>query len=66
MSFAVGDVVELSPSAKIHNAEPEKYKRGVVTSALYSWGIYEVKWNGVDHPIGMCSDEIQRVSNAAL
>ena len=66
MSFAVGDVVELSPSAKIHNAEPEKYERGIVTDDRGYWGVYDVKWNGVDHPIGMCSDEIQRVSDAAL
>lgn len=66
MRFSNGDAVTLTPRVKAVCVEPEKYERGVVTSALYSWGIYEVKWNGIDHPIGMCSDEIQRISNAAL
>lgn len=61
MNFMVGDVVELSPSAKMHNVEPEKYRRGVVTNALGSWGIYDVKWNGIDHPIGMRADEIELI-----
>lgn len=58
MYFAAGDVVELTPSARAVNVSPEKYKRGVVTNALGSWDIYDVKWNGIDHPIGMRSDEI--------
>lgn len=65
MGFMAGDVVELSPSAKMHNVEPEKYRRGVVTNALGSWGIYDVKWNGIDHPIGMRHDEIVLVKDGA-
>lgn len=61
MSFMAGDVVELSPSAKAVNVRPECYERGVVTNALGSWGVYDVKWNGVDHPIGMRADEIQLI-----
>ncbi len=58
MNFMAGDVVELSPSAKAVNVRPECYERGVVTNALGLWGVYDVKWNGIDHPIGMRSDEI--------
>lgn len=58
MNFMAGDVVELAPSVKAVAVEPWKYERGVVTNALGSWGIYDVKWNGIDHPIGMRSDEI--------
>lgn len=66
MFFAAGDVVELTPSCRAVNATPEKYERGIVTDDRGYWGVYDVKWNGVDHPIGMRSDEIQRVSDAAL
>lgn len=66
MRFYNGDVVELTPSCRAVNANPEKYERGIVTDDRGYWGVYEVQWNGIDHPIGMRSDEIQRVSNAAL
>lgn len=63
MFFATGDVVELSQSAKAVNVRPEFYERGVVTNAIGSWGIYDVKWNGIDHPIGMRADEIVLVKD---
>lgn len=66
MRFSKGDVVTLAPIAKAVCVEPEKYERGIVTDDSGSWNIYDVKWNGIDHPIGMRADEIQRVSNAAL
>lgn len=58
MSFSLGDVVELTPSAKVANVEPGKYERGVVVDPSGVWNIYGVKWNGIDHPIGMRADEI--------
>lgn len=66
MRFSNGDVVTLMPRVKAVCVEPEKYGRGIVTDDSGSWNIYEVKWNGIDYPIGMRSDEIQRVSDAAL
>lgn len=61
MSFALGDVVTLTPSVKAVCVEPEKYKRGVVTDASGIWNIYDVQWNGIDHPIGMRADEIMAI-----
>ena len=66
MRFSNGDAVTLTPRVKAVCVEPEKYERGVVTDDSGSWNIYDVKWNGVDHPIGMRSDEIQRIPNATL
>lgn len=61
MRFSKGDVVTLTPRVKAVNVEPERYERGVVTDASGIWNIYDVKWNGVDHPIGMRADEIQLI-----
>ena len=61
MRFSNGDVVTLTPRAKAVNVEPEKYEQGIVTDDSGSWNIYEVKWNGIDHPIGMRADEIELI-----
>ena len=66
MRFSIGDVVTLTPRAKAVCVEPEKYECGMVTDDSGIWNIYDVKWNGIDHSIGMRADEIERVSNAAL
>ena len=58
MYFCKGDVVTLTPGVKAVCVEPDKYKRGVVTDASGIWNIYDVQWNGIDHPIGMRADEI--------
>ncbi len=59
-SFSVGDKVTLTESARRQNVAPEKYQIGVIT-AVGSWNIDDVKWNGIDRPIGMRGDEIQGV-----
>ena len=61
MRFSNGDVVTLTQSLKVVCVEPEKYERGVVTDDSGSWSIYEVKWNGIDHPIAMRGDEIELI-----
>lgn len=61
MRFSNGDVVTLTPRVKAVCVEPEKYERGVVTDDSGIWNIYDVKWNGIDHPIGMRADEIQLI-----
>ena len=61
MRFSKGDVVTLTPRVKAVNVEPEKYERGIVTDDSGIWNIYDVKWNGIDHSIGMRADEIMLV-----
>ena len=61
MRFSNGDVVTLMPRVKAVCVEPEKYERGIVTDDRGYWGVYDVKWNGVDHPIGMRADEIELI-----
>lgn len=57
-TFSVGDLVELTAECRVQCREPERYKVGLV-SAIGSYGIVDVRWNGIDHSIGMRSDEIQ-------
>lgn len=61
MRFALGDAVQLTSIVKAVCVEPEKYGRGVVTNDSGIWNIYDVKWNGEDHPIGMRADEIELI-----
>lgn len=61
MRFSNGDEVRLTSRVKAVCVEPEKYVRGVVTDDTGSWNIYEVKWNGIGHPIGMRADEIELI-----
>lgn len=60
--FAIGDMVELNTLLQRSCTEPERYKVGVITR-VGAWNIYDVKWNGVDRPIGMRGDEIQEYKN---
>lgn len=53
----IGDKVTLTPVMRRAATEPEKYEVGTIVR-LGSWGIVDVLWNGIDHPIGMRSDEI--------
>lgn len=53
----IGDKVTLTSAMKQAATEPEKYEVGTIVR-LGSWGIVDVLWNGIDHPIGMRSDEI--------
>ena len=53
----IGDKVTLTPAMKRAAVQPEKYEVGVIVR-LGSWGIVDVLWNGIDHPIGVRSDEI--------
>lgn len=53
----IGDKVTLTPAMRRVATEPEKYEVGSIVR-LGSWGIVDVLWNGIDHPIGMRSDEI--------
>lgn len=64
-TFSVGDLVELTASCKAQCSEPERYSVGLVTGTG-SWGIVDVRWNGIDHAIGMRSDEIQLVESEVL
>lgn len=61
-SFSVGDLVELTASCKAQCVEPERYSVGLVRGTG-SCGIVDVRWNGIDHAIGMCSDEIQLIES---
>lgn len=65
MRFALGDAVRLTPTVKAVCLEPKKYELGIVTDDSGSWNIYSVKWNGIDHPIGMRADEIVLVKDGA-
>ena len=60
MKFKIGDKVTLTDVMKNAAVEPEKYQEGTVTN-VGSWGIVEVMWNGLDHPISVREDEIRRV-----
>lgn len=53
----IGDKVTLTPAMRRAATEPEKYEVGTIVR-LGSWGIVDVLWNGIDHPIGMRNDEI--------
>ncbi len=53
----IGDKVTLTPAMKRAAEEPEKYEVGIIVE-LGSGGIVDVLWNGIDHPIGVRSDEI--------
>ena len=53
----IGDKVTLTPVMRRAATEPEKYEVGTIVR-LGSWGIVDVLWNGIDHHIGMRSDEI--------
>ena len=55
--FAVGDKVTLTESMRKAATEPYRYRLGTVTR-IGSWNVYDVKWNGLPHPIGMRGDEI--------
>lgn len=57
-TFSVGDLVELTAECKAQCSEPERYSVGLVRG-IGSWDIVDVRWNGIDHNIGMRSDEIQ-------
>lgn len=59
-SFQVGDTVHLTPSMRRAALDlyPERYQIGTITR-IGSWGIVDVKWNGINRPIGMRSDEIE-------
>lgn len=59
-NFHVGSTVVLTDAVRRVNVAPEKYKRGIVVS-VGSWNIFEVQWNGFDHPISMRGDEIMEV-----
>ena len=56
-NIVVGCNVKLTDSMQLHCAEPEKYVIGTVTK-IGSWGVVNVKWNGIGHPIEMREDEI--------
>jgi len=55
--MSIGDKVTLAPAMRHAATEPEKYEVGTIVR-LGSWGIVDVLWNGINHPIGMRSDEI--------
>lgn len=62
-NFDIGDTVtltaEMQEVARDAAAKPEMYESGTVTR-IGSWGIVDVLWKGIDHPISMRSDEIER------
>lgn len=53
----IGDKVTLAPAMKCVATMPEKYEVGIIVRPG-AWNIVDVLWNGIDHPIGMRSDEI--------
>lgn len=57
-TFCIGDMVELTASCKAQCSNPGKYEFGVVTS-VGTRGVVYVRWNGIDHTIGMKDSEIQ-------
>ena len=57
----IGDKVTLTPVMRRAATEPEKYEVGTIVR-LGSWGIVDVLWNGIDHPIGMRSIELVSIS----
>ena len=59
-SFHIGSTVTLTEAVRRVNAAPEKYQIGKVVE-VGSWNIYQVLWNGFDHPISMRGDEIMEV-----
>lgn len=59
-SFHVGSTVVLTDAVRRVTVAPEKYQTGKVVK-VGSWNIYEVLWNGFDHPISMRGDEIVEV-----
>lgn len=61
-NFSIGDKVELTKPCRDVCVEPDKYKFGIITS-VGTWNIYDVKWNGIDYPIGMKRCEIQLIKN---
>ena len=61
-NFYVGDKVRLTKNMKRVARHPEQYESGVVTR-IGSWGIVDVQWNGIDHPIEVRFDEIELDTN---
>lgn len=61
-TFHIGDLVELTSSCKAQCNEPEKFETGLVTG-IGSWGIVNVRWNGISKAISMKSDEIQSLES---
>ncbi len=59
-NFHVGSTVVLTDAVRRVNVAPEKYERGVVVGGG-PWNVWDVLWNGFDHPIGMRGDEIREV-----
>ena len=61
-NFKVGDRVVLTPPMRACAIHPELYQSGVVTR-VGSWSVVDVQWNGLDHPIGMCEDELMEAES---
>lgn len=59
-NFHVGSTVVLTDAVRRVNVSPERYQRGTVVRAG-TCDVYDVLWNGFDHPIGMRGDEIMEV-----
>lgn len=57
--FSIGDKVVLTAAMKRAAIEPEKYESGTV-EYVWSLGVVDVKWNGIDHPISMRNDEVEK------
>lgn len=56
-NFHIGQKVTLTESCRRAQVHPEKYASGIIVR-VGSWNIYDVQWNGIDHPIGMRGDEL--------
>ena len=59
-NFHVGSTVVLTDAVRRVNVSPERYQRGTVVR-VGTYDVYDVLWNGFDHPIGMRGDEIMEV-----
>lgn len=59
-NFHVGSTVVLTDAVRRVNVSPERYQRGTVVR-VGTCDVYDVLWNGFDHPIGMRGDEIMEV-----
>ena len=61
-TFSIGSTVVLADSVRRVCKAPERYQTGKVVVEIGSWNIFEVLWNGFDHPIAMRADEIVEVT----
>lgn len=60
-NFFVGQKVTLTESMRRVSIDPSNTHFGVIVR-VGSWNIYDVQWNGIDHPIGMRGDELAPIT----